>query len=240
MANTLNEYQQKVVDEIERNICVISSAASGKAICNSDFVPTPDGMRRVSDIREGDYLFDRLGRPTKVLGVFPQGEKEVWEITFGDGRTARCSDEHIWRVNKTTWSNKDKWKDMTLKEIMSKPLINKDRAAYFRIPNSHAVEYSKKDYKVNPYIIGAFLGDGCCLQHALTISCGDSESCEVCCFSCFDAFSFRDFDAPADWSVLLEELSCFLDVFLVMIDEVGVMEVLFVSLLTEIIFFPPA
>lgn len=30
MANTLNEYQQKVVDEIERNICVISSAASGK------------------------------------------------------------------------------------------------------------------------------------------------------------------------------------------------------------------
>lgn len=178
MTNTLNEYQQKVVDEIERNICVISSAASGKAICNSDFVPTPYGMRRVSDIREGDYLFDRLGRPTKVLGVFPQGEKEVWEITFGDGRTARCSDEHIWRVNKTTWKSKDKWKDMTLKEIMSKPLINKDRAAYFRIPNSHAVEYSKKDYKVNPYIIGAFLGDGCCLQHALTISCGDSEIAE--------------------------------------------------------------
>lgn len=178
MANTLNEYQQRVVDEIERNICVISSAASGKAICNSDFVPTPDGMRKVSDIREGDYLFDRLGRPTKVLGVFPQGEKEVYEITFGDGRTARCSDEHIWRVTKSTWSNKNKWKDMTLKEIMSKPLIDNSRGAYFRIPNSHAVEYPKKDYKVNPYIIGAFLGDGCCLEHALTISCGDSEVAE--------------------------------------------------------------
>lgn len=178
MANTLNEYQQKVVDEVKNNICVISSAASGKAICNSDLVPTPDGMRRVSDIREGDYLFDRLGRPTKVLGVFPQGEKEVWEITFGDGRTARCSDEHIWRVNKSTWKNKDKWKDMTLKEIMSKPLIDSSRGAYFRIPNSHAVEYSKKNYKLNPYIIGAFLGDGCCLQHALTISCGDSEVAE--------------------------------------------------------------
>lgn len=178
MANTLNEYQQRVVDEVERNICVISSAASGKAICNSDVVPTPEGMRKVSDIREGDYLFDRLGRPTKVLGVFPQGEKEVYEITFGDGRTARCSDEHIWRVNKSTWKSKNKWKDMTLKEIMSEPLIDNSRGAYFRIPNSHAVEYSKKDYKVNPYIIGAFLGDGCCLEHALTISCGDSEVAE--------------------------------------------------------------
>ena len=178
MANTLNEYQQKVVDEVKNNICVISSAASGKALCNSDLVPTPDGMRKVSDIREGDYLFDRLGRPTKVLGVFPQGEKEVWEITFGDGRTAKCSNEHIWRVNKTTWRNKSKWKDMTLKEIMSGSLIDNSRGAYFRIPNSHCVEYSKKDYKINPYIIGAFLGDGCCLEHALTISCGDSDVAE--------------------------------------------------------------
>ena len=178
MANTLNEYQQRVVDNVTDNMCVIAHAATGKALCNSDLVPTPDGMRKVSDIREGDYLFDRLGRPTKVLGVFPQGEKEVWEITFGDGRTAKCSAEHIWRVNKTTWRNKSKWKDMTLKEIMSGSLIDNSRGAYFRIPNSHCVEYSEKDYKINPYIIGAFLGDGCCLEHALTISCGDSDVAE--------------------------------------------------------------
>ena len=35
------------------------------------------------------------------------------------------------------------------------------------------MEYSHKDYFVHPYIIGAFLGDGCCLQKQLTISSND-------------------------------------------------------------------
>jgi len=45
--------------------------ASGKALPNSTLIPTPNGYKKVGEIKVGDFLFDRKGNPTKVLGVFP-------------------------------------------------------------------------------------------------------------------------------------------------------------------------
>lgn len=47
----------------------------GKAIPNDTLIPTPDGWRKVGDIKIGDYLFGKDGLPTKVLNTYPQGEK---------------------------------------------------------------------------------------------------------------------------------------------------------------------
>lgn len=73
-----------------------ASSGTGKALPNDTDIPTPDGWKKVGDVKEGDYLFDAFGKPTKVIGVFPQGKKEVWQITFGDGRKAKCSPDHLW------------------------------------------------------------------------------------------------------------------------------------------------
>ena len=172
----LNTRQEKVVNANERKILCLSSAGSGKAILNSDFVPTPEGMRKVSDIKVGDYLFDRKGNPTKVLGVFPQGKKEVYKLEFGDGRKAKCSKDHIWYVHKATWKNRDDFREFTVDQLLKEKLINNNRAAYFYIPCSEAVKYTEKQYKIHPYIIGAFLGDGCCREAKLTLS---SETDEI-------------------------------------------------------------
>lgn len=77
----------------------LRSAATGvgKAIPNDTLIPTPDGWRKVGDIKVGDYLFAQDSSPTKVLAVFPQPEKkEIWKVTFADGRVAECCGEHLW------------------------------------------------------------------------------------------------------------------------------------------------
>lgn len=77
----------------------LRSAATGvgKAIPNDTLIPTPDGWRKVGDIKVGDYLFGQDSSPTKVLAVFPQPEKkEIWKVTFADGRVAECCGEHLW------------------------------------------------------------------------------------------------------------------------------------------------
>ena len=38
-------------------------------IPNNTIIPTPDGFKRFSDLKVGNYVFDRLGRPTKITGV---------------------------------------------------------------------------------------------------------------------------------------------------------------------------
>jgi hypothetical protein len=75
----------------------LRSAATGvgKAIPNSTIIPTPNGFKRADEIIVGDYLFDRLGNETLVLGVYPQGLRKVWEITFDDGRKAKCCEDHL-------------------------------------------------------------------------------------------------------------------------------------------------
>lgn len=67
----------------------------GKAQPVNTIIPTPAGDRRLGDIVAGDYVFDRLGKPTKVLGVFHQGKLDNYKVTFKDGRFTYCNDEHL-------------------------------------------------------------------------------------------------------------------------------------------------
>lgn len=178
-----NVRQKKVINAKEPNILCLAGAGAGKSIPNSTMIPTPNGWKKVSEIREGDFLFDQEGNPTKVLGVFPQGKKEVYEITFGDKRTAKCCIDHIWSVHKDTWKDKNKFKDYTLKEILEDTWEKIDKRGHkshqFSIPCSKAVKYNATEkLTIDPYLLGVFLGDGSCLESALTLSSNDKEIVE--------------------------------------------------------------
>ena len=171
-----NIRQQNIINSDAKNILCMATAAAGKAIPYDTLLPTPNGMRYAKDIKVGDYLFDKNGHPTKILGVYPQGEKEVYEVIFGDGRKAKCCEEHLWAVNKITWKDRNSFREKTVKEMIDEGLINNSRGANFYIPVAAGVEYPQIDYLIPPYVIGAFLGDGCCTGDYLTIS---SETIEI-------------------------------------------------------------
>ena len=56
----------------------------GKAQPVDEPVLTPSGWKAIGDLRIGDTIMSRTGE-CKVTGVFPQGEKEVYEVTLQDG-----------------------------------------------------------------------------------------------------------------------------------------------------------
>lgn len=144
---------------------------SGKAQPLSTIIPTPDGNKELRDIRPGDYVFDRKGKPTKVLGVYPQGKIDNYRVVFNDGRVAYCNNEHIW----SCYTSKKNLKNFTVQEMLDKGLRLKDGNYRFRIPLNKSVDYPKKQLEIDPYVIGTFLGNGCCLEEKLTISSADEE-----------------------------------------------------------------
>ena len=165
-----NIYNQ-IIDGAKKGTLTVRSAASsvGKALPNSTIIPTPNGKRKVSDIKVGDYLFDAFGKPTKVLGVYPQGKKEVMFVRFKDGRVAHCCEEHLWsyctRGQKEYSKKERKFFTKTLKEL-SKEKLKGSRDDYrILVPMNYAVEYEEQYYYIPPYIMGLALGDGSFRQH---------------------------------------------------------------------------
>ena len=66
----------EVVNRYKRGekFSVISGYAGvGKAQPIDTLIPTPQGWRKLGELKVGDYVYDRIGKPTKVLKVFPQG-----------------------------------------------------------------------------------------------------------------------------------------------------------------------
>lgn len=139
------------------------SSGFGKALLNSTSIPTPNGWKTVGEIKKGDYLFDAFGKPTKVLEIFPQGMLDVWEIEFKDGRKTFCSGDHLWSYHTSGQKGKAienrHFFTSTTEELSKKELKTKEQYKIL-VPMQKAVEYSKKELFIDPYVFGLLLGDG--------------------------------------------------------------------------------
>lgn len=113
------------------------------------------GYKLMGELNVGDSVFDRSGRPTRILQIFEQGEKDVYKLTFSDGRTAYCGLEHLWTVrrqSKSHISNFYGWETMTLKDLM----CNFDQYITY-IPVCKPVNYPHKDVELTDDVIDQFI-----------------------------------------------------------------------------------
>ena len=70
----------------------------GKAQPLSSLVKVPNGWKKMGDIQPGDKVTAWDGTTVNVLSIHPQGVKDIYEFTFADGRTARSTLDHLWKV----------------------------------------------------------------------------------------------------------------------------------------------
>ena len=166
-------YQAMVADSFMNNSITVvrGPAGSGKAQPNSTLIPTKNGYIKLGDIKIGDMILDRFGNETKVLAVYPQGLKENYKIIFSDGRVAYCNNEHLW----TCYTSKGNFKNFTVQQMLDSGLQTDSGEWRYKIPISSPIEYPEKQFDIDPYVIGAFLGDGCCKESPLTFSSNDEE-----------------------------------------------------------------
>lgn len=197
----LTELQKTIINAPEPKIAVQACAAAAKAQPNYTIIPTPEGYKKLGAIKVGDYVFDRYGKPTRVLGVYPQGQKQIYKITFQDGTIAECADEHLWSYD----NGHGGLTTHTTEEIIKIGWQSKDNRGHYRykikIPNLiNPVEYITKEYKIHPYVIGCFLGDGCCTEKYLTMSSADKEVIdEICSLTGFQSYRRSQYNYSWDF-----------------------------------------
>ncbi len=78
----------------------------GKMQATDSRVLASDGTwRMMGDLKIGDSLASVDGRPSIVTGVFPHGAKQLYRVTFSDGRSTEAGAEHLWRVMYREWDS---------------------------------------------------------------------------------------------------------------------------------------
>ena len=149
----------------------------GKALPLTERVFTPNGIVHNGDLQVGDYVYNRLGKAVKVTGIFDKGDLDAYEVVTNDGRKIICSADHLfsyWQqyshkpyLRLTTKSVKEML-DMGLYRLQDAE--RKNKAYRFSLPLSAPTQYPDKMLPVDPYTLGALIGDGILREKYLSIS----------------------------------------------------------------------
>jgi replicative DNA helicase len=112
---------------------------------------------RMGDLKFGDQLASIDGRPSMVAGIYPQGVKQNFRITFSDGRSATCSGDHLWQISYRDW---DEPRVMTADDLRTKLQASRYKNRLY-VPLVNGSFGDERDLPIDPYLLGALLGNGC-------------------------------------------------------------------------------
>lgn len=162
MQLTPTHEQQDILNAFKEHkvMKVNAIAGSGKEQPVSTPTPTPYGIVPFGSLKVGDKVFGRNGKPTKVLAIYLQGVKDVYEVTFRDGAKVQCGLDHNWAVTSRGMRDRNKTVTLTTKDLITKGITTKQGDYVFKVPLTSAVEFEAKDLTLHPYILGVFLGNG--------------------------------------------------------------------------------
>ena len=122
-------------------------------------VATPDGFRAIGSLRVGDLVVGSNGLPTPVLGVYPQGVRDVYRVTTQDGASTLCCGEHLWTVRTPEDKRDGMQRTLETQEMVGR--LRRGHARRYEIPVVEPVEFAPRDVPLDPYALGLLLGDGC-------------------------------------------------------------------------------
>ncbi len=173
----LYSYQEKMMEMYLNNnkVVVLSARQTGKEEKHSALIATPTGWTTMGEIQPGDIVLTPDGKTSTVLQKHPQGIKPDYRITFDDGSTANCGLEHLWKCFiRNKWDkdasngngglvvNEQIRTTAELIEIFNKNKTRKNSSNYnIRIPVVERVNFNERNLPLDPYMLGALLGDGC-------------------------------------------------------------------------------
>ena len=151
-------------------VIVAGRPSMGKAQPLDAKIKTVAGWKRMGEVRLGDELASIDGRRSLVSGIFPQGLKPVYRVTFSDGRSTRCCGEHLWKVYYREW---DDARVLSTERVLA--MLRTQRYQHRLWVDTVSGDFGHtEELPLDPWVLGALLGDGR-LSGGLVFSTADEE-----------------------------------------------------------------
>jgi len=142
----------------------------GKALDVRTLIPTPDGWRTMGDLEVGDRVFDETGHPTRITYTSPiYLGHECYRVEFSDHQSLVADADHQWvTYAKEARKGRRGPAVVTTREIAASLHVGSGESNH-AVQIAGALVYPNVALPVQPYTLGAWLGDG------------SSRAAEICC-----------------------------------------------------------
>ena len=137
-------------------IIIAARPSMGKAQPLDAKVLTKRGFVCMGSLKIGDELASVDGAPSRVIGIFPQGERQLYRVELSDGRSAECCAEHLWRISYRGW---DDPRVVTTERLMAM-LQRKRYQQRLYIETFSGVFGEDTGLPIDPWLLGLLLADG--------------------------------------------------------------------------------
>lgn len=183
------DHQKEAIERLvsTKKFILADSMGVGKALKTDTLIFTPTGTKRFGDLKVGDKVIGSNGKSCNVIGVYPQGIKDIYKITFNDGFSIECCKEHLWTVSsassgENTKNSKNRYITLSVEQMLDENLILEQKCTkcdekrpykfktYYKVKNGDSkwqipivkpIEFENNDVlPIDPYLLGLLLGDG--------------------------------------------------------------------------------
>ena len=211
------EHQKIAIERLagSKRFILADDMGLGKFLWNETLIYCEFGVKKMGEIVVGDKVIGSDGKPYNVTGVFPQGKKEMYKITFNDGFSIMSGDEHLWSVSSPNYGKNRKNERRKKSLILSTKQMyeggkitikgidhNKEKdyeiETYYKsqngnnkwqIPIVQPIEFKNNNSQlpIDPYLLGLGLGDGHFKKENIRFSVHKDDYDEL-----FNSFSLKE------------------------------------------------
>lgn len=175
----LYDYQEAAIHEMRQysNGILQSPCGSGKGLPLHAKIYTPYGYTRNGDLKIGDEVCNTYGGISKVTGIYDRGKQPCYKVSFSDNTQVICDASHIWTVRNTKKYKAD-WEERSTSELFREELVDDCGRKTYEIPISQPVCFKNRRITIDPWLLGALLGDGSLSEAMIGFSNSETDIIE--------------------------------------------------------------
>ncbi|BEV43941.1 DnaB-like helicase C-terminal domain-containing protein [Afipia carboxidovorans] len=164
-------------------VTLAAPSGHGKGQPLDALVLTPQGYRKMGDLRVGHRVCAPDGSICHVIGIYPLGERQIYKVNFKDGTSTEVTSDHLWLtwprvgarfINGVKVTGEAGAKIYTTERMIEMFAANPRMRFYIPVTKPVAIQ-SSWPLKVPPYVMGALLGDGGFTNTTIMLTTEDAE-----------------------------------------------------------------
>jgi replicative DNA helicase len=142
---------------------LVASEGGSKALDAETPIATPTGWTTMGELQVGDEVFDELGAVCSVIGCTDiMLDRPCYRVEFSDGSFLIADASHQWVVVPYEGRCSGKWdySTVTTEQMADTLMARNGFTKNYAIDLCGPLEYPAANLSIDPYALGAWLGDG--------------------------------------------------------------------------------